>query len=147
MVFMEDVYTKNDINKLAKELVEGFQFQAGAQILLLEGDLGAGKTTFTKELAKELGVEGNVVSPTFVIQKRYPTKHEFVKNLIHIDAYRLSSSKELLALGWEEWVMNPENLVVVEWPERVSDILPQSAQKISFTHINEETRKIKQHGK
>jgi len=116
--------------------------KGGAAIVGLKGDLGAGKTAFTKVLAKQLGVPGDVTSPTFVIEKIYKIEHEFFSHLIHIDAYRLESGKELLHLGWERELADEHNLIVLEWPERVSDIMPEETIYLGFTYIDENTRDI-----
>jgi len=112
-----------------------------ATVVGLYGDLGSGKTTFTKSLAKFLGVEGVVISPTFVIEKIYSLENKPFKHLIHIDAYRIEKSEEMLNLGWQKIVSDKENLIVVEWPERISDILPEHI-KIKFDHITENERAI-----
>ncbi len=115
-----------------------------AVIVGLFGDLGSGKTTFVQSVAKVLKIENHITSPTFVIQKRYGVGlHGFdFKNLIHIDAYRLGSGKELLTLGWEEIVNDSKNIIFIEWPEKVADILIMDIEKIYFKFINEETREI-----
>ena len=108
----------------------------------LIGNLGSGKTTFTQAVARVLGVTGRVTSPTFVIMKKYLVKESPWRNLVHIDCYRLENQKDLLCLGWDELVANPENLILVEWPERVGDLLSSPTLKIKFEIINETTRKI-----
>lgn len=114
-----------------------------ATVLALCGDLGSGKTTFTQYLAKELGIRNYVTSPTFVIQKRYNcAKNQLFKTLIHIDCYRLNSGDELLHLDWEETVHDPDNLIVLEWPERVEEILPKDRIEIAFEFVSENERKI-----
>jgi len=107
-----------------------------ALVVGLSGHLGAGKTAFTKCIAKILGVEETVTSPTFVIMKSYDIKFEirnpnFQKNsksekievpwkrLIHIDAYRLERREELEVLEWEKLVADKNNLILIEWPENV----------------------------
>jgi tRNA threonylcarbamoyladenosine biosynthesis protein TsaE len=114
-----------------------------ATIVALYGDLGSGKTTFTQYVAKKLGVTDTVTSPTFVIEKMYKLSHPLFSQLIHIDAYRLESSTELLNLNWQEIISDPKNLIMLEWPERVADILPDNMQKIYFTFTDETTREIK----
>lgn len=118
-----------------------------ATVVGLFGDLGSGKTTFSQSVAKILGVAENVTSPTFVIEKIYelPTSGRF-KHLIHIDCYRLESSSEMAKLGWSEIIANPENLIFVEWPEKIADILPADMIKIDFKFIDETTREISLHG-
>ncbi len=128
----------------AKSFIAGvFKKKRGAFVVGLQGDLGAGKTTFTKSAAKVFGVQGVVTSPTFVIEKIYklPTGGEFSR-LIHIDAYRLDSGSELTALGWDDIVNDSENIILIEWPERVADILPKDIQMIHFNFIDENTREV-----
>lgn len=116
---------------LLTEIVNKKNEKLGATIVGLSGDLGAGKTAFTQAVAKHLGVKDKVISPTFVIMKKYTLKnskdHKF---LFHIDAYRLKNEKELLYLGWEEIISNKEHLVLIEWPENVSKIMPAHSRFI-----------------
>ena len=126
-----------------------------ATILALKGDLGSGKTTFTQYLAKHFNIKEKVNSPTFVIQKRYEIKNNTNSSkigkfdrLIHIDAYRLETGKELENLDWEELHSNPKNLILIEWPEIVDEVLSQDKYKenileIDFKFIDENTREVK----
>jgi tRNA threonylcarbamoyladenosine biosynthesis protein TsaE len=113
-----------------------------ATVVALHGDLGAGKTTFSQAIARSLGVIETVTSPTFVIQKIYDLTDEVFERLIHIDAYRLESGRDLLVLGWEAIVHDPGNLIVVEWAERVSDILPASTHHLTFAFADAQTRTL-----
>jgi tRNA threonylcarbamoyladenosine biosynthesis protein TsaE len=118
-----------------------------AVILALFGELGSGKTTLTQEIAKQLGVKDNINSPTYVIMKIYDVNnnslyYDFFKKIIHIDAYRLESSLELLKIGWEEIQKDENNLIIIEWPEKVEDIIPEDIIKIKLSHIDEGTRNI-----
>lgn len=90
-----------------------------ALIVGLSGHLGAGKTAFVKAVAKELGVEETVTSPTFVLMKIYETKNDLFKRLVHIDVYRLERAEELEALTFEAIATDKNNLVMLEWPENV----------------------------
>jgi len=111
-----------------------------ALVIALEGELGAGKTTFTQDFCKIIGISGHITSPTFVIMKSYPiTWHHFTR-LIHIDAYRLHDHNDLIALGIQTELENPENIILIEWPERVAEILPQDKIAIHIDHINEHER-------
>ena len=113
-----------------------------ATIVGLYGNLGAGKTTFTQAVAKALGVEEKVASPTFVIEKIYELTHKEFTHLIHIDAYRIDNSSELTLLGFKEIISNPQNLILVEWPEKIADIMPEHI-KISLKPLeNENSREI-----
>jgi tRNA threonylcarbamoyladenosine biosynthesis protein TsaE len=113
----------------------------GAAVLGLSGDLGSGKTTFVQCLARSLGVTQAITSPTFVIEKVYKLSGQKFEKLVHIDAYRLENSAELLQLGFAELLRDKNNLIVIEWVERVQDILA-SFRKIEFKFIDEETREI-----
>ena len=113
-----------------------------ALIVGLYGELGAGKTTFTQAVAKYLGITETVQSPTFVIEKIYKLEDREFKHLIHIDAYRIEKSDELVSLGWHDMVSNPDNLIFLEWPERVAELLPKDHVKIYFTAVDETRRKI-----
>lgn len=107
-----------------------------ATLVTLSGELGAGKTTFTQAVAKALGVEDLVTSPTFVLEKIYKPQGKGFSRLIHIDAYRLKNSLELGALGFDEVMGDPGNLVMLEWPEHVAESVAEPTVKISLT-VNE----------
>ena len=87
-----------------------------ATVVYLQGDLGSGKTTFTKNLCKQLDLNIDITSPTFTILKSYEFPIENFKKLIHIDAYRLESYKDLQKIRIEEYLEDKENLIFIEWP-------------------------------
>ena len=133
-----------DTEEIAKNFVEKLSFgvHENACVVGLYGDLGSGKTTFTKAVAKILGAKENITSPTFVIEKIYPILHSFFTKLVHIDAYRLESPEELKKLSWNETLANPKNLILIEWPENVFGILPENHMKINFKFVSENEREI-----
>lgn len=116
----------------------------GAFVLALHGNLGAGKTAFTKCIAELLGINEVITSPTFVIQKRYEVgagqaaNEGNITSLIHIDAYRLQSGEELARLQWEELLSAPGTLVCLEWPELVESVVPTDALHVYFKIDGEE---------
>lgn len=113
------------------------------QVLALRGDLGSGKTTFTKYLAAALGVLKIVTSPTFVILKKYPiVGSDKFDQLVHIDCYRLSSAEDLLSIGFFEFLDDPKNFIVVEWPETIIPILADKVRILEFEYVSEKERKI-----
>jgi tRNA threonylcarbamoyladenosine biosynthesis protein TsaE len=114
----------------------------GATLITLSGELGAGKTAFTKAVAKTLGVEEVVTSPTFVLEKIYPLSKGKFKNLVHIDAYRLTKGNDLAPLAFDECIKDTSNLVLFEWPERVVDALPTPARAITITVHQDGSRLI-----
>ncbi len=132
----------------ARELISSLVSGKKATVVTLSGDLGAGKTTFAQRVAKELGVEESVTSPTFVIEKVYALPAQAGlsgqkwKRLVHIDAYRLSSERELEALGFKELLADPGNLILIEWPEHVAGLIPEDAVRLSLSFVDEETRHI-----
>ncbi len=136
-------HSLEDNYNVAQEFVASLSPQEDrATIVALKGNLGAGKTTFTQAVAKLLGVIEHVTSPTFILEKIYPINYKGFEKLIHIDAYRLDSGKDLLNLGWKEITEDPKNLILIEWPERIADILPEKIRKLSFTFVDETTREI-----
>ena len=117
--------------KLAAELKPG-------DIVCLEGDLGAGKTTFTQGLAAALGVLGRVTSPTFCIVQ----EHRGPSLLVHMDLYRLHGEDDVIAIGWEDYLAEGA-ILVVEWPERAGALIPAEANHVVFKHLDgEESRRI-----
>ncbi len=114
-----------------------------ALVVGLFGDLGSGKTTFVQSVAKAFRVKKNITSPTFVIQKKYQlASNNFFENLIHIDAYRLENGGGLSNFNWKEIINDSKNIIFIEWPEKVSEILPKDMKKIYFKFIDEQTREI-----
>ena len=130
----KEVPTLADLETEARRFVSALsKNDEGATVVTLAGELGAGKTAFTKAVAKALGVEDVVNSPTFVLEKIYglPLGGAF-KHLVHIDAYRLEDGDNLSALGFDELVRDNENLIFVEWPERVRQVIPPESTEITF---------------
>ncbi len=111
-------------------------------IFALKGDLGSGKTTFTQGFLRGLGVRARVNSPTFVLMKRFRLKNKRFKNVYHLDCYRVKRPKELLSLGLKGIFDDPKNLVLIEWPERISKILPRGILRIAFRHGKKESERL-----
>ena len=108
-----------------------------ATVVGLSGDLGAGKTAFVKCVADILGIKETITSPTFILEKIYiisknPIFGERFAHLIHIDAYRLHSGTEMRALDWDTITHDPQNIIFVEWPEQVAEVMPQQTISLSF---------------
>ncbi|HVO28378.1 MAG TPA: tRNA (adenosine(37)-N6)-threonylcarbamoyltransferase complex ATPase subunit type 1 TsaE [Candidatus Paceibacterota bacterium] len=115
-----------------------------AAVFALAGDLGAGKTTFTQGFARGLGVRRRVASPTFVLMRRYalsgPSSGRF-GNLYHLDAYRIKKPDALEVLGLREIMADPENIVLVEWPENIKKLLPPGTVWVRFRHGRKENER------
>jgi tRNA threonylcarbamoyladenosine biosynthesis protein TsaE len=127
---------------LAKLWIDSLNISDEATVVGLYGNLGSGKTTFTQSVGRALGVKETMTSPTFVIQKSYETKHPFFKKLIHIDAYRLKDHSDLKILRFDDLLANNSNLILVEWPEIVKEILPDYHHRIYCEFVDETTRKF-----
>ena len=131
----------------AKRFVHELPKSAGlkAHSIGLKGELGAGKTTFVQFVAKELGVTDTVPSPTFTLLRTYPIQTKPFTKLVHIDAYRLSSS-EPDSVGLKNYLEDPASLVFIEWPENFPGGFPKDSATIEFSTIDEGTRRIQHHG-
>lgn len=130
---------------LAKEL-------KGGEIICLSGELGSGKTTFAQGVLKGLEAKGPYTSPTFVVMKEYKLKTQNAKRktkiqnsklekVYHIDAYRVNA-QDVLDLGWEEIISGKNNIVIVEWAERIKSIIPENAIWLGFEHLKDDERKV-----
>lgn len=117
--------------------------EEGATLITLSGELGAGKTAFTKAVAHALGAEGEVTSPTFTLLKEYELERDCpFTRLIHIDAYRLKGGAELAPLRLPEALSVRSNLVMLEWPEQVADALPAADIALKIEPLTDGSRKI-----
>jgi tRNA threonylcarbamoyladenosine biosynthesis protein TsaE len=133
---------------LAEEILRNRSQNQKALVIGLEGDLGSGKTTFIQGLARGFKIKEKITSPTFVIMKRYsfkgcgswaPKKNNW---LYHIDCYRISKPKDLIDLDFKEILSQSQNIIVVEWAERVKKILPLDILWIKFEYLDKDKRRI-----
>ena len=107
--------------EFAKELRPG-------DVVCLEGDLGAGKTTFTQGLARALGAKKPATSPTFCLVVEHPAREML---LVHMDLYRLHGADDVLAIGWEDYLARGA-VLLVEWPDRAGDLVPGNAWHVGL---------------
>ena len=126
--------TKDLGQKIAADLV-------GGEILALTGDLGSGKTKFVQGFSKGLGLTSRIISPTFILMRKYRASD---KDFYHIDLYRLEKEvdKEVVNLGVTDIWGKPGNIVVIEWAEKIKDVIPPKANWIKFEDMGEDKRRI-----
>jgi tRNA threonylcarbamoyladenosine biosynthesis protein TsaE len=144
-------YSSNETKELGEKLGRGIVAGAGAlkkkpnktaKVILLYGELGAGKTTFTKGLYKGLGSKAAVTSPTFIIMRRSRIAAGTFKNIFHLDCYRIEDERALDVLGIKEILSEPSNIVIIEWPEKISKSLPRkNIIKARFAHGKTESER------
>jgi tRNA threonylcarbamoyladenosine biosynthesis protein TsaE len=113
-----------------------------AIVLGLHGNLGGGKTTFLQGFAKGLGIKEKMLSPTFVILKRFQVPGFRFNNFYHIDCYRLKNEKDILELGFEDIIKDTRNIVAIEWPEKIKKVMPKNTILIGFKFVDKNKREI-----
>lgn len=126
--------------KLGSDLAKTLK---GGEVLALYGDLGSGKTTFLQGLAKGLGIERNIISPTFIIMRTYAVSRGGLKNFYHLDLYRIENEEQAVDLGLQELMGESENVVAIEWPDKIENLLPEKRINIYFTYITDDKREIR----
>jgi tRNA threonylcarbamoyladenosine biosynthesis protein TsaE len=137
------VDSPTDLQLIAREILENHQAHlAEPLVICLQGDLGAGKTAFTQELGKLLGVSEVITSPTFTIMKQYQTTHPQWQILVHIDAYRLESEAETKPLHIAQIVSQPNTISCIEWPEIIPTSIPDSAYQVQIDILKDEQRRV-----
>lgn len=100
-----------------------------SSVIALEGELGVGKTTFIQGFAQGLGIKDKIISPTFVLIRQHPIPVSD-KTLFHIDLYRLEKGLDINNLGLKDIWLNPKNVVLIEWAEKIENYLPQNTIRI-----------------
>jgi tRNA threonylcarbamoyladenosine biosynthesis protein TsaE len=152
MMSNTNIFTTNSskqTQKLGEILAKDLK---GGEIICLSGELGSGKTTFAQGALNGLGAKKPYTSPTFVVMKQYKLKVQNLKRktktqnsklekVYHMDAYRVSA-EDVLDLGWEEIIASKNNIVIIEWAERIKSIIPKDAVWIKFEHKDNNQRKL-----
>ncbi len=139
--------TQDIAKKIAKD-------RKGGDIILLKGDLGSGKTTFTKGFAKGLGIEDEIVSPTFTLMQIYKIEDSTfvsslgreklkIKNLVHVDTYRLENEDQLIEIGIEDYLGDENSICIIEWPEKIEELLEgKKTTCLEIKHVDKKAREI-----
>ena len=132
MITKSDNETRSLGQKLGRKFVKG-------AVVCLRGGLGAGKTTLIQGIAQGLGIKSRISSPTFTIVHRHKLKDNF---LWHIDLYRLTGFDEAKAIGMDEILKDKNSVVLIEWPEKINELLPKNRWEIRLEVISENKREI-----
>ncbi len=139
---MEEVFltsSDRETKELAKKTIDSL---TSGTVIALTGPMAAGKTTFTQGVGEVLGIS-RVVSPTYLIMREYSIEgHKFLKRLFHLDLYRISSVEEIRSFDLDEIWNQPENLVLIEWPEIEKSVLPKKRIDITIKSTGSDQREI-----
>ncbi len=153
---MKEIKIKSDSVSLTKKIAEKFApvflkeyfFKNKTQAIIFKGNLGAGKTAFILGFLNYFGVKPKAASPTFVIMKKYRPlknfkyKNQKIENIYHLDAYRLNSKKDLEVLGFEDILKNPQNMILIEWPEKIKGAELKNKIPIKIDYGKKENERI-----
>jgi len=126
-----------ETEQFAAELAQSVEV---GSIIALHGNLGAGKTVFSRGFARGLGITEPISSPTFTIIQEYPLEDS--NWLFHLDLYRIQDSDAALAFGLDEYLEDPKSVMLIEWSERIPELLPEDTQHIYIIHKDENSREI-----
>ena len=136
---MERVITIESIDRIETAAKEFLAEKGSSNIIAMYGEMGAGKTTFTKALCKVFGVADSVTSPTFTIVNEYRTS--LGEAVYHFDFYRIDKLSEAFDIGFEEFI-DSGNLCLIEWPCKIEDILPEDTLKVRIEALADGSRRI-----
>jgi len=130
--------SSNETKNIAAEIALRYKDHGG--VILLTGELGSGKTTFTQGFAKALGIDQKIISPTFVLIRQHEISTE--KTLFHIDLYRMNENTDSKEIGLAEMAQNPNNIILIEWPERLTK-LPENCLTVEIKIVSPMEREIR----
>jgi len=133
---MEVIFTLAEIGTVAQNIISK---TAGYKVFAIQGEMGAGKTTFIHALCEAMGVRDNISSPTFSIINQYKT--DAGELIYHMDLYRLKDEEEAITSGVEDCLFSG-NTCLVEWPEKAPGIFPEDSLQINITAIDTNKRKL-----
>jgi tRNA threonylcarbamoyladenosine biosynthesis protein TsaE len=137
MKLYEQIFSVTELAELVEKIIDGCQH---VQVITLSGTLGAGKTTLAIELLRQLGVSGEMQSPTYTYLQMYT--NDAGKKFYHFDLYRLKNKDDFLFAGFDEFLYQPNSLTIIEWPEIVQGLLDQNVCLMELEYVDDQRRKI-----
>ncbi len=138
-------YSSAATEKLGENLAKNVlvrKLQEHATIIGLSGELGSGKTTFIQGFFRGMGLRKRALSPTFILMRRIKLKNRKFKNIFHIDAYRMKKPDEFMKFGFREIIKNQQNIILIEWADKLKKILPRGIIWLRFRHGKKENRRM-----
>jgi len=134
--------TQKETKKLGENIARMVVEKKAPRIIALEGDLGGGKTTFTRGFAKGLGIKEKILSPTFVLFRKFRIPNSEFIYFFHVDCYRVEHPKEIFKLGFNKILHDERHIIVIEWAEKIEKFLPKKFLKIKFKILGNTKREI-----
>ena len=134
----EIIFKESDLRSVVKKIIDHCH---DIKIITISGTLGAGKTTLAIELLRQLGVEQEMQSPTYTYMQMY--KNQIGRSFYHFDLYRLQKKEDFLFAGFDEFLYQPNALVIIEWPEIIESLLDSNVYRIALEYVDDITRKIR----
>lgn len=128
-------HNEDETRKFAKDLAKKYR------VVALIGELGSGKTLFAQGFAQGLGIKERVISPTFILVRQHPIPSSN-KTFYHLDLYRLNSKSDIKDLGIKEILENKDNILLIEWAEKINHLLPADAIKVKLEKVSESKRRL-----
>lgn len=136
-MYYTEINSIEELQDAAQEILDAFQ---GERIFAFYGQMGAGKTTFIKSICRKLGSIDNITSPTFALVNEYDTPNS--GSVFHFDFYRLKNFEEALDIGFEDYIFS-NNYCLMEWPEKIEELLPTELVKVTIEETDSGSRLIK----
>ncbi len=136
-MYSTEINSIEELQDAAQKILEAFQ---GERIFAFYGKMGAGKTTFIKSICRKLGSIDNITSPTFALVNEYDTPNS--GSVFHFDFYRLKNFEEALDIGFEDYIFS-NNYCLMEWPEKIEELLPTELVKVTIEETDSGSRLIK----
>ncbi len=137
------IKNEQEMMTFAEEIFSVLPQKNTAHVIALSGDLGAGKTSFTKALAKHIGIIEHITSPTFVVMKKYSVLgNKKISSFVHIDAYRVEDIDEMIVIGLDDLYNQKDSIICIEWSEKIKELIPENVLHINIVANDNGSRTV-----